>query len=39
MTTYSMPTSTDDLVGDVVYHVLGALELDFSFGSLGIYPF
>ena len=39
MATYSMPTSTDDLVGDVVHHVLGALEPNFSFGSLEIYPF
>ena len=39
MATYSMPTSTDDLVGDVVHHVLGALELDFSFGSLDMYSF
>ena len=28
--TCSMPTSTDDLVGDVEHHVLGALEPDFS---------
>ena len=34
-----MPTSTDDLVGDVACHVLGALELDFSIGSLDMYPF
>ena len=39
MATYSMPTSTDDLVGDVVHHVLGALEPNFSFGSLEMYPF
>ena len=37
MATYSMPTSTDDLVGDVVHHVLEALELDFSIGSLDMY--
>ena len=34
-----MPTSIDDLVGNVVHHVLGALEPDFSFGSLDMYPF
>ena len=39
MATCSMPTSTDDLVGDVVHHVLGALDPDFSFGSLDMYPF
>jgi len=37
--TYSMPTSNDDLVGVVVHHVLGALDPDFSFGSLDTYPF
>ena len=39
MATCSMPTSTDDLVCDVVHHVLGAVEPDFSFGSLDMYPF
>lgn len=39
MATCSMPTSNDDLVVDVVHHVLGALEPDFSFGSLEMYPF
>ena len=34
-----MPTSTDDLVCDVVHHVLEALEPDFSFESLNLYPF
>lgn len=34
-----MPTFTDDLVGDVVRHVLGELEPDFSIGSLDMYPF
>ena len=37
--TYSMPTTTDDLVGDVVRYVLGELETDFSTGSLDMYPF
>lgn len=37
--TCSMPKSTDDLVGDVVHHVLGALEPNFSIGSLDMYPF
>ena len=37
--TCSMPSSTDDIVGDVVHHVLGELEPDFSFGSLDMYPF
>ena len=37
--TYFMPTSTDDLVSDIVHHVLGALELDISIRSLDMYPF
>ena len=39
MDTCSIPKSTNDLVGDVVHHVLGALQHDFSFGSLDMYPF
>ena len=39
MATCSMPTSIDDLVGDVVCHVLGVLEPDFSIGSLDMCPF
>jgi len=31
--TYSMPASTDDLAGDVVHHLLGALESHLSIGS------
>ena len=34
--TCSIPMSTDDLVGDVVNHLLGALEYDLSIGSFGI---
>jgi len=37
--TCSMPTSTDDLAGDVVHHVLGALKPNFSIGSLDMYSF
>lgn len=36
--TCAMPTSTNDLVGDVLHHVLGAFETNFSFGSLDMYP-
>jgi len=32
--TCSVPTSTDDLVNDIMFHVLGALELDISIRSL-----
>ncbi len=39
MTTCSMPTSTYDLVGDVVCHVLEVLEPKFPIGSLDMYPF
>ena len=39
MATCSMPTSTNDLVGDVVCQVLGALEPEFSIGSLNMYSF
>lgn len=37
--TYSMHVSTDDLVGGVLHHVLGALALDISLGSFDLYPF
>lgn len=37
--TYSMLTSTNDLVGDVVHHVLGALAHHLSIGSFDMYPF
>jgi len=34
-----MPASIDDPVGDVVYHVLGALAPNLSLESLDMYPF
>ena len=39
VTTCSMPSSTNDLVGDVVHHVVGVLEPNFSIRSLEMYPF
>ena len=37
--TCSMHTSTDDLVGDVMHHLLWALVLDLFVGSFDMYPF
>lgn len=37
--TCSMPSSTDDLVSDIVHHVVGALDLDLSIRYLDMYPF
>ena len=34
-----MPTSTNDLVGDVVHQVLGELKPNFSIGTMDMYPF
>ena len=34
-----MPASTDNLVGDIVHHVLGALVPDLSLGSFDMYAF
>ena len=34
-----MLVSTDDLVGNVVRHVLGALQPNFFIGSIDMYPF
>jgi len=36
--TYSMTTSTDDLVSDIVHHILWELELDLAIRSLDMYP-
>ena len=37
--TCSIPASIDDLVSDIVHHVLEALELDLSIRSHDMYPF
>ena len=37
--TCSMPVSTDDIVSDIVHHVLGALDPGISIRSLDMYPF
>lgn len=37
--TNSMPAPTNNLVGDVVLHSLGALESGISIGLIDIYPF
>jgi len=37
--TFSMPLSIDDLVGDVVHLLLGALESDISIGSFDTFQF
>ncbi len=34
-----MLVSTDDLVGDIVHHVLGALDPNISIRSIDMYPF